>query len=60
MHKTTINCYKYLEMDIQTVEKLPWDVDGDHYFELKCKKINGLTKAKVEDGSTCILVAERD
>ena len=44
--KTTINRYRYLANDIEKVKKLPWDVDGEHCFQIKCTKDQWVDKSK--------------
>ena len=44
--KTMINRYRYIATDIEKVEKLPWDVDGEHCFQMKCTKDQWVDKSK--------------
>ena len=44
--KTTIICYRYIATDIEKVKKLPWDVDGEHCFQMKCTKDQWVDKSK--------------
>ena len=44
--KQYINYVKFAQMDLVRVDKIPWDVDGDQKYTIKCEEDEYIDKSK--------------